>query len=208
MNKSCLPNMLEYIFGSKTRLKLLSLFLKNPGRNFFVRELSRKIGSQLNAVRREIDNLLKIGLIVERSDRAPSAGVKKASGEDKRKYYCLNPVGKLNQELLTLLIKDQLLTEENFINTLKESNSVDYLILSGRFVGEEAAPTDILIVGSLAAKEARRLIKLFEKETGRELRYTVMSKREFLYRRDVADKFLTTLLEGRHIVALDKIHKT
>ena len=85
---------------------------------------------------------------------------------------------------------------------------MDYLILGGQFVGEEAAPTDILIVGSLAAKEVKRLIKLFEQETGRELRYTVMPKREFLYRRDVADKFLSTLLQGKHLVALDKINKS
>ena len=199
--------MLEYIFGSKTRLKLLGLFLKSPKCNFFVRELSRKTGNQLNAVRREIDNLLKIGLIIARADET-TAAAKKVSGEDKRKYFCLNPAGKLNQELLTLLIKDQLLTEESFINTLKESGGVDYLILGGQFVGEEAAPTDILIVGSLAAKEVKRLIKLFEQETGRELRYTVMPKREFLYRRDVADKFLSTLLQGKHLIALDKINKS
>lgn len=199
--------MLEYIFGSKTRLKLLSLFLKSPNCNFFVRELSRKTGNQLNAVRREIDNLLKIGLIVARADET-AADAKKVSGEDKRKYFCLNPAGKLNRELLTLLIKDQLLTEENFIDTLKSSGGVDYLILVGQFVGEESAPTDILIVGSLAAKEVKRLIKLFEQETGRELRYTVMSKREFLYRRDVADKFLSALLQGKHLIALDKINKS
>lgn len=199
--------MLEYIFGSKTRLKLLSLFLKSPNCNFFVRELSRKTGNQLNAVRREIDNLLKIGLIIARADET-AADTKKVSGEDKRKYFCLNPTGKLNQELLTLLIKDQFLTEESFINTLKDSSGVDYLILGGQFMGEEAAPTDILIVGSLAAKEVKRLIKLFEQETGRELRYTVMPKREFLYRRDVADKFLSALLQGKHLIALDKINKS
>lgn len=200
--------MLEYIFGSKTRLKLLSLFLKSSNCKFFVRELSRKTGNQLNAVRREIDNLLKIGLIIAHTDEAAPADAKKVSGEDKRKYYCLNPVGKLNQELRTLLIKDQFLTEENFISTFKSSGNVDYVILGGQFMGEETAPTDVLMVGSLAIKEAKRLIKLFEQETGRELRYTVMSKREFLYRRDVADKFLTTLLQGKHLVALDRINKT
>lgn len=198
--------MLEYIFGSKTRLKLLSLFLKSPNCNFFVRELSRKTGNQLNAVRREIDNLLKINLIVARTDEA-APDAKKVSGEDKRKYFCLNPVGKLNRELLTLLIKDQFLTEESFINTLKGSGGVDYLVLGGQFMGEKDAPTDILIVGSLAAKEVKRLIKIFEQETGRELRYTVMPKREFLYRRNVADKFLSTLLQGKHLIALDKINR-
>ena len=31
--------MVEQLFGSKTRVKLLSLFFNNPGRPFYVREI-------------------------------------------------------------------------------------------------------------------------------------------------------------------------
>ena len=58
--------MIEQLFGSKTRVKLLQLFLANPGRSFYVRELTRKIDEQINSVRRELANLLGIGII--RSD--------------------------------------------------------------------------------------------------------------------------------------------
>ena len=55
--------MIEQLFGSKTRVKLLQLFLANPGRSFYVRELTRKIDEQINSVRRELANLLGIGII-------------------------------------------------------------------------------------------------------------------------------------------------
>src|SRR5476651_1048964 len=55
--------MIEQLFGSKTRVKLLQLFLSNPNRSFFVREITRKIDEQINSVRRELANLLSIGII-------------------------------------------------------------------------------------------------------------------------------------------------
>src|SRR5438105_14388061 len=55
--------MVEQLFGSKTRVKLLQLFYSNPNRSFYVREITRKIDEQINSVRRELSNLLSIGII-------------------------------------------------------------------------------------------------------------------------------------------------
>ena len=55
--------MFEQLFGSKTRVKLLGLFFTNPNRSFYVREITRKIDEQINSVRRELANLLSIGII-------------------------------------------------------------------------------------------------------------------------------------------------
>lgn len=44
--------MIDALFGSKTRVKLLHLFLNNPGQPFYVREITRKIDEQINSVRR------------------------------------------------------------------------------------------------------------------------------------------------------------
>ena len=54
--------MVEQLFGSKTRVKLLKLFYSNPNRPFYVREITRKIDEQINSVRRELANLLSIGI--------------------------------------------------------------------------------------------------------------------------------------------------
>src|SRR5215218_441222 len=55
--------MIEQLFGSKTRVKLLQLFYSNPNRSFYVREITRKIDEQINSVRRELANLLNVRLI-------------------------------------------------------------------------------------------------------------------------------------------------
>ena len=57
---------LEQMFGSKTRARLMSLFLQCSQDAFYVRQLTRKIDAQLNSVRRELKNLLEMGLIREK----------------------------------------------------------------------------------------------------------------------------------------------
>lgn len=188
--------MLEHLFGSKTRLKLLSLFFGHPGQKFYVRELSRIIGTQLNSVRRELSHLLELKVIIPE--------VSKEKGE-KRKYYLLNPHGTINSELQSLLVKAQIWGEKQLVEAIKKMGAVDYLILTGRFTGVKDSLTDLLVVGNISRGELNHLIRLFEKEFGSEVRYTAMTQKEYLYRRDVADKFLSDLLEKPHVVAVDKI---
>ena len=59
--------MIDALFGSKTRVKLLHLFLNNPGKAFYVREITRLIDEQINSVRRELSNMLEVGIITSQN---------------------------------------------------------------------------------------------------------------------------------------------
>ena len=59
--------MIDALFGSKTRVKLLHLFLNHPGQSFYVREMTRLIDEQINSVRRELANMLAVGVITSDS---------------------------------------------------------------------------------------------------------------------------------------------
>ena len=74
--------MIEYLFGSKTRLKLLQIFYGEPEARFFVRELSRLTDTQINAIRRELSNLVATTVIREDADTGEKAA--------RRKFYSLN----------------------------------------------------------------------------------------------------------------------
>ena len=65
---------LEQMFGSKTRARLIGLFLQYPKEAFFVRELTRRIDAQLNSVRRELKNLVEMGIILEKLDESTKIG--------------------------------------------------------------------------------------------------------------------------------------
>ena len=200
--------MLEQLFGSKTRVRLLRLFLNNSKEAYFVRELTRKIGAQINAVRNELDNLIAMGIIVV----VPEGGAEAAAGKKKppvsqKKFYKLNTDALLFPELRALFLKSRVLLEKDFVKKLAASGSVSYLALMGVFVGPEPAPTDLFMVGRVNHDKLMVLIKDFEQEIGHEVNYTVMTPQEYKYRRDVTDRFLYSILESKKIVVVDELNE-
>ncbi|HUY53510.1 MAG TPA: transcriptional regulator, partial [Candidatus Dormibacteraeota bacterium] len=81
--------MVEQLFGSKTRVKLLQLFYGNVNRAFYVREITRKIDEQINSVRRELANLLSIGIITSNTSN------NKLYYEVDQKYQYYNPLSSI-----------------------------------------------------------------------------------------------------------------
>ena len=70
-------NQLEEIIVSKVRVKMLELFFNNPKEIFYVRQITRLIKDEINAVRRELERLL-------------GAGMLKSEQRGNRLYYGLN----------------------------------------------------------------------------------------------------------------------
>ncbi|MFZ2190374.1 MAG: hypothetical protein WA057_06770 [Candidatus Magasanikiibacteriota bacterium] len=189
--------MLEHLFGSKTRLKLLKIFFREPDTAFFVRELSRILDVQINAIRRELELLIKSGLIKESETTDPDS---KKAGATLRKYYKLNTESILYPELHALLIKAQVLGEEQFSQDLKErGGDIKLLLLTGQFTGDKRAPSDLLIVGNLKERVIDKLISGYEKDFGFEIRYTTMDEKEFAERRHIMDKFIYAMFEAENI---------
>ncbi len=192
--------MLEHLFGSKTRLKLLQLFLANPGKSYYVRELARVIGVQLNAVRREIMNLEKVGLIMRARPKA-----REFESAERCKYYELDTSSMLYPEFKELLNKVQIIEEREFVSELKKrAGKIKFLVLTGFFTDDNKAESDLLIVGNLKSAIVAKIVREFEKSIGRELRYTMMNENEFQDRREVGDRFLYSLLESKNIIAINE----
>ncbi|MFA5070546.1 MAG: winged helix-turn-helix domain-containing protein [Patescibacteria group bacterium] len=184
--------MLEHLFGSRTRVKLLSLFLVNEDKPYFIREIGRKIKEHINSTRRELSNLEKIGLV-------------RSFGQRRKKYYQVNKDFLLYSELKSLIFKSQVFLEKGFLNKVSRVGRVKLLILTGFFTGLDDALTDILVVGSVNRRKMKKLIKDFQKNLDREIHYTVMSKKEFDYRNNLTDRFLYHILESRKITVVDKL---
>lgn len=194
--------MLEQLFGSRTRVALLRLFLDYPFKSFYVRELARLLETQLHSIRRELENLETLGFIRVVS---VSPDVDAAQGDAQKKYYALHNEFILYPELRALFIKARLLIERDLVKRLQEIGRIQYLALTGMFVGLSEWPTDIFIVGQINRKKIRMLIKRFEKELKQDINYTLMTKAEFKYRRDITDRFIFTILENKKIVIIDKL---
>lgn len=191
---------IEQLFGSRTRARLLSVFLEHADRAFYVRELARRVDAQINAVRRELKNLLAIGIVIEGEE------VESTDKENKR-FYRADAAFPLFDDLKAVMKKAAVLMNRTLIDALKVAGPLDLVLLTGKFTESANIPTDILIVGDLPPEAVQKAIQEFECEIGREVNYTFMPREEFRYRSDVGDRFLSTLLSGKRIVLLDELAK-
>ncbi len=188
--------MIEQLFGSKTRVKLLQLFLANPGRSFYVREITRKIDEQINSVRRELANLMGIGII--RSDSV-----------NNKLYYEVNQGYKhfkALQSIFSVEVPQQDVSpasQKDLLKRLQSVGSFDTVIVSGRLVGWEGADIDVLLVGSSNKPKLEKLMATVEIEEGVPIIYTVMPESELKYRLEIKDRFIVSLLSGKHTVLTD-----
>jgi len=194
--------MIDKLFGSKTRVKLLHLFLNHPGQSFYVREITRLIDEQINSVRRELSNMLEVGVIS--SDSA-----------DNKLYYEVNQRYEFYSALRAIFAGEKLETKqaltvdeevvnEQYLSTIAGISALRLAIIAGVLVRGSTSPVDVLLVGNVPTAKVKAAMAIIEKLEGREINYSLMSYDDFYYRLSVRDKFLTEILTAKHTVAIDK----
>ncbi len=190
----------EQLFGSKTRVKLLSLFYNNPERPFYVREITRKVDEQINSVRRELQNLLNIGIV-------------KSVNQSNRLYYEVDPKYKFHNELQSIFQQISTKTkeiketkeEDQILKKISRAGNVKVLFLSGAFVRGSNQNVDICIIGDMNKAQLAKIIGDMEQEMSRELNYWAMRVEDFDYRRNLNDRFLMDILDAKKTVLLDTL---
>lgn len=188
--------MIDALFGSKTRVKLMHLFLNNPGKSFYVREITRLIDEQINSVRRELANMLEVGVIT--SDTA-----------DNKLYYGVNQRYEYYVPFRAIFADEKMAASStaseasDWHHLIEGLAGVRVAIVAGVLVKGSTSPVDILLVGDISPVKAKNVVKQVEKLESRELNYSVISYDEFYYRLSVRDKFITEILNGKHTVLLD-----
>lgn len=195
--------MIEHLFGSKTRVKLLHLFYTNPNRSFYVREITRKIDEQINSVRRELSNLLTIGII-------------KSDTSGNRLYYEVNQAYGHYDALRSIfngIKKSEKSAEvegsgDDLTSLLKACGQVQLAVLTGSFVRDTAVPIDVLVVGDVNRHRLEKVMTKLEQDEGRELRYAVFTREDYDYRQSLNDRFLGTVASAKKTVLIDDITPT
>ncbi|MDB5184264.1 MAG: hypothetical protein JWN38_72 [Candidatus Saccharibacteria bacterium] len=203
--------MVEQLFGSKTRVKLLQLFYSNPNRSFYVREITRKIDEQINSVRRELSNLLNIGIIT--SDNTNN----KLYYEVNQKYEFYEPlqaifgggVKKLPKKAAAAAPTDgeaeaeQPVDESAAHSELKAVGHIDLAVYTGQFTRDETAGVDIFIIGEVNTNALQKYVDQLELQEKKSLRYTVMSLADFQYRQQIRDRFAVAIMQAKKQVLID-----
>lgn len=175
---------LEALFISKVRIKLLELFLSNPGAFVYVRELVRLVDEEVNAVRRELNRMQKIGLL--RSEERAN-----------RLYYQLRTDFTFYPELLRMFAKTADLGGD-IVSHQKELGGVKHAVMSAAFVKGRVArahEVDLLVIGRINTTVLSELVKKAQAHHGHEINYTVLTEEEFRFRKKRHDPFVTGFLQ-------------
>lgn len=215
--------MIEQLFGSKTRVKLLGLFYQNPDRSFYVREITRKIDEQINSVRRELANLLSIGIIssdtsnnklyyeanknFEHYDALASMfGGAPLKNSSKKKADSAKDDVKEDQAGSADVALEQATNapQDESVASLIKSGNVRLLVYTGQFTRDDLAGVDIFMVGDINASNLENAIAQIEQAEKKSIRYSVFTPQEYLYRKQINDRFVSNFLQAKKIVHIDK----
>lgn len=183
---------IEKIFGSRTRVKVISLFTTGINRPYFVREIARAVDERLNAVRRELEILSKIGML-------------KSYDSKRRKYYVLEQDFILLKELTVIMRKAGPSIEDSLFKNINKLGNVQFACASGVFTDAMDSPTDLLIIGDVDEQKLTIFTKRIEQQLGKEISYTPITLNEYKYRRNFNDMFLRQIFAHPYTVIVNKL---
>ena len=183
--------MLADFITSKSRIKLINQFLVAPFDMFHVRELVRRTGDEINAVRRELAFLEERGVLLKE---------KRAN----RVYYFLNKNYAFYDDLLRLATKLTGLGADILKNKAK-LGKIKYAMFGGKYIKHTKTnpeEVDLMIVGTIVLPEVALLVRNEEARYGSEINYTVMTEEEFAFRKSRNDPFIEGILKGSRIMLI------
>lgn len=185
--------ILEELFGSKERARLLRFFIQNPDNHYAVSEIARRNMLHGPKVRREMDNLAKMRFILKKT----------AKGKHE---YRLNQEFEFYPELKSLVAKANVSPHCKSLGKVAKIGNVKLAAVSGVFINYQKSKADMVIVGEEISKaKLNRLMSGLEAEIGKEINFVLMSMDEFKYRLNMLDKFVLEFLEGPHEEVINKV---
>lgn len=185
---------------SRVRVEMMELFFSNPEEMYYVRQITRLINEEINAVRRELERMLGSGLL-------------KSEERGNRLYYFINKRYLYFQELRQMVAKSTGLGKK-IKSKRRKLGSIDFVMFSGKYIrGLKPVQdeVDMLFVGDIDLNLLQKLVKEEEKELGREINYAVFSKEEFNFRKTRRDPFIMDILYGSRVMIIgtevDFVHR-
>lgn len=176
--------MLEELFISRVRVKILQLFLSSPTDALFhVREIVRRVQEEINAVRRELARMEKYGMVT-------------SEWRANRRLYRFRKDHLYFRELISLVAKTTGLGG-NLIKNKGKLGKVKFAFLSTRFIKHlpsSSEDVDLLVVGSIVLPQLQAIIADEQARREQEINYSFMDEAEFTFRVKRRDPFILKVL--------------
>lgn len=188
-----MSQILEVIFGSKAKMRILRFFLLNPEKEYPVSEVAKKNMLKNDEVKRELNSLKNIKFVIEK--------IKK-----NKKYYQLNSEFSFYPELRNLIVKSNIYPQCKSLGKIKNIGQVKLAVVSGIFLNYPKSKADMVIVADNVSRgRLNSFMSNLEAEIGREVCYVIMNSEELKYRLNMTDRFILEFLRGPHDEIINKV---
>lgn len=208
-------NILEKLFGSEAKVKVLRFFLLNPEKIVLANEISRLLKVSSSVILKEMRFLDSAGFLkgAFRVDILTKKYKTKEKRVKKRVFgFRLNKTFPLLLALRNLLINASPVSRERMLKYFKSKGKVKLLVLGGIFVQDfsqdilsDKPKLDLLIAGDLKKWIVEQFIKKLESEVGKELNWTILSPTEFDHRMSMHDRLIRDLFDYPHEFLINKL---
>ncbi len=179
-----MSDIFETLFGSKTRARLLRLFILNPERSYSTEEIAEKAILLRGPLLREVRQLAKVKFVIERT----KAG---------KPIFSVNPNFPFFNELQLLFVRPDSSVYDTMFKKLQAVGDVRLLLVSGIFLNYQKSKADmILVVNNPSRAKLKSAMGYIEAEIGKEIRFVLMNSEELQYRLNMMDRFLMEFLEN------------
>lgn len=182
---------MEELFISRVRIKLLILFLSTKDDLLHVREIVRRTGEEINAVRRELSRMEKNGLV-------------SSEWRANRRLYHFRKDYIYYHELLGLVAKNTSLGGA-IIKNKSKLGRIKYAMLATRFTTDKPsteADVDLLVVGQIVLPELQAIVSEEQAKKEAEINYSFMDEAEFNFRVKRRDPFILKVILQPKIMIL------
>lgn len=160
--------MLERLFTSNARVKLLAEILLNSDREYHIRELSRITDVSPIYVQKELKNMQSLGLLVCRK-------------KGNMMLYMADKNSTIIDELKRIFLKTESVGTQIFKSL--DRKKIQYALIYGSFAkGTESTKSDIdlLVIGDVDEDSLLGSISKTEKKIGREINFIHWTPKEFV----------------------------
>jgi len=183
--------ILEHLFDSPAKVKLLKLFLRNPSRFFLLSEIISKAQIGSRVVKKQIKGLLSIDFLRQKKVKA-----NRKKGIKGGLYFGVNPMFDFYSELSSLILKSSPTSKEKMLRRIMRLGRIKMALISGVFLNTENSRVDLFLVGDdISSAKLQRFLADMEAEVGKEIEYAAMNIKEFDYRFHMFDRFVRDILE-------------
>jgi predicted nucleotidyltransferase len=187
--------MLERIFSSRVRVKILKAFFMSPGISHNAWELSTQIDEFYSAVWRELINL-------------EQAGILSSTTTSQSKNYLINNACPIKDELSSIILKTVGLGDV-IRSKLDKLGPINCILIFGSYASGEAdlnSDIDLLIIGKIDLVNLSGLIAELESEIKRQINFITFEPGEWLERKDRKDPLVTNILKSPKVFLMGDAH--